>query len=60
MKPPNSSDAVKQNEYNEKLNRTRSKAVRHIILIRHGQYNLDGKNDKERVLTALGKLFYTV
>jgi serine/threonine-protein phosphatase PGAM5 len=30
------------------------KAVRHIILIRHGQYNLSGKTDKERILTDLG------
>lgn len=31
------------------------KAVRHIILIRHGQYNLAGNNDKERTLTPLGR-----
>ena len=30
------------------------KAVRHIILIRHGQYNLAGVGDKERFLTDLG------
>ncbi len=28
--------------------------MRHIILIRHGQYNLSGKTDEEKVLTALG------
>ena len=28
---------------------------RHIILIRHGQYNLDGKTDDQRYLTELGK-----
>jgi len=27
---------------------------RNIILVRHGHYNLDGKDDKERYLTALG------
>lgn len=37
----------------EKANKTKS--VRNIIMIRHGQYNLDGKTDKERVLTALGR-----
>lgn len=55
IKPLSSDDPVKQNEYNEKVKKTRSKAYRHIILIRHGQYNLSGKNDEERVLTALGK-----
>ena len=29
-------------------------ATRNIILIRHGQYNLDGVKDEERYLTALG------
>ncbi|XP_023338968.1 serine/threonine-protein phosphatase PGAM5, mitochondrial isoform X2 [Eurytemora carolleeae] len=29
-------------------------ASRNIILVRHGHYNLDGKDDKERYLTALG------
>jgi serine/threonine-protein phosphatase PGAM5 len=32
-----------------------SKAKRHILLIRHGQYNLNGKTDQERTLTALGR-----
>ncbi|XP_051958902.1 serine/threonine-protein phosphatase PGAM5, mitochondrial-like isoform X2 [Xyrauchen texanus] len=31
------------------------KATRHIFLIRHSQYNLNGKVDKERVLTPLGR-----
>ncbi|XP_022902844.1 serine/threonine-protein phosphatase Pgam5, mitochondrial isoform X2 [Onthophagus taurus] len=30
-------------------------ATRHIILIRHGQYNLEGKTDSERILTGLGR-----
>lgn len=33
-----------------------SKAVRNIFMIRHGQYDLDGKTDKERILTSLGEL----
>lgn len=45
----------KQNAYNEKLEKHRSKAIRHIILIRHGQYNLNGATDPERFLTELGK-----
>jgi hypothetical protein len=31
------------------------KAVRHLILVRHGQYNLKGSTDTERVLTELGR-----
>lgn len=31
------------------------KATRNILLIRHSQYNLSGSNDKERVLTPLGR-----
>ena len=30
-------------------------ATRHIILIRHGQYNLSGLTDQEKYLTELGK-----
>ena len=32
-----------------------SKTQRHIILIRHGQYNLKGKGDAERYLSELGR-----
>lgn len=31
-------------------------AIRHLILIRHGQYNLDGANDGERYLTEIGRV----
>ncbi|KAL7039291.1 hypothetical protein ACKWTF_009853 [Chironomus riparius] len=47
--------AERQNEHNEKLDKHRAKAIRHIILIRHGQYNIHGITDKERVLTELGR-----
>lgn len=50
---PADSDA--QNQYNEKLQKLKPKAVRHIIMIRHGQYYLNGKTDAERVLTTMGK-----
>jgi hypothetical protein len=33
---------------------------RHIILIRHGQYNLDGNGDKEKYLTELGREQVTI
>lgn len=36
----------------EELKKTRGKVIRHIFLIRHGQYNLD---DKAHGLTELGK-----
>ncbi|KAJ4426641.1 hypothetical protein ANN_26439, partial [Periplaneta americana] len=43
------------NRYNEAVEKIKSKAVRHLILIRHGQYHLSGKCDEERVLTDLGR-----
>lgn len=45
----------KENAYNEKLEKQKSKATRHIILIRHGQYNLQGATDPDRLLTELGR-----
>lgn len=42
-------------KYNEKLEAVKPKAVRHLILIRHGQYNLDGLTDDQRYLTEIGK-----
>jgi len=44
-----------ENKHNEKLEAVKSKAVRHILLIRHGQYNLDGSTDTERHLTEVGR-----
>lgn len=40
----------------DKRSHERPTATRHIILVRHGQYNLSGVSDKERILTALGRL----
>lgn len=34
--------------------RIRPTGSRHLILVRHGQYNLDGQTDQERSLTELG------
>uniref|UniRef100_A0A336MRQ6 Serine/threonine-protein phosphatase PGAM5, mitochondrial n=1 Tax=Culicoides sonorensis TaxID=179676 RepID=A0A336MRQ6_CULSO len=48
-------DPESENSYNEKLQKLKPKAVRHIIMIRHGQYYLNGKTDAERVLTPMGK-----
>ncbi|XP_021925691.1 serine/threonine-protein phosphatase Pgam5, mitochondrial-like isoform X2 [Zootermopsis nevadensis] len=43
------------NRYNEAVERVKPKAVRHLLLIRHGQYNMSGKSDEERILTDLGR-----
>ncbi|XP_055609060.1 serine/threonine-protein phosphatase Pgam5, mitochondrial [Uranotaenia lowii] len=47
-------DPLVQNRYNEKLEQKRPRVTRHLILVRHGQYNMDGKNDSERYLTDKG------
>jgi len=39
----------------EKLEKAKAIATRHLILVRHGQYNLSGKTDEERHLTELGR-----
>ena len=44
-----------ENNYNSKIEKHKPTATRHIILIRHGQYNLAGATDAERILTELGR-----
>lgn len=39
----------------ERVAQSQAVATRHLILIRHGQYNLSGKNDLEKSLTTLGR-----
>jgi len=39
----------------EDLENLKSTATRHIFLIRHGQYNLQGFDDNEHILTELGR-----
>ncbi|XP_052738931.1 serine/threonine-protein phosphatase Pgam5, mitochondrial isoform X2 [Bicyclus anynana] len=55
VKPPKSDKPEDDNRYNEQIEKSKSKAVRHLFLIRHGQYNLEGATDKERILTELGR-----
>lgn len=55
VKPLKSDKPEAENEYNEKIEKAKGKAVRHLFLIRHGQYFVDGATDKERTLTDLGK-----
>lgn len=45
-----------ENKINEQIEKYKAKFTRHIFLIRHGQYNLEGKTDQERALTELGKI----
>lgn len=56
VKPMKIKNEEDENKYNEKIESRKSKATRHLILIRHGQYNLQGTTDSERVLTELGLL----
>ncbi|XP_044145965.1 serine/threonine-protein phosphatase PGAM5, mitochondrial isoform X1 [Bufo gargarizans] len=44
-----------EEELNQHLIKHKPKATRHIFLIRHSQYTLDGKTDVDRVLTPLGR-----
>ncbi|XP_063929716.1 serine/threonine-protein phosphatase Pgam5, mitochondrial isoform X2 [Zophobas morio] len=47
---------TESNRINEEIMSQKPKSVRHIILIRHGQYNVEGQTDAERTLTRLGKV----
>jgi serine/threonine-protein phosphatase PGAM5 len=53
VKPIKDSEGQKQIPP-EKEKEAKATVVRHIILIRHGQYNLSGKVDVERTLTEVG------
>lgn len=55
VKPKIINDEIDENKCNEKYEAKKAKVVRHILLIRHGQYYTNGKTDAERVLTELGK-----
>ncbi|XP_072044683.1 serine/threonine-protein phosphatase PGAM5, mitochondrial-like isoform X2 [Amphiura filiformis] len=41
--------------FQAELNKLKPVANRHIFMIRHGHYNVDGETDEQRVLTALGQ-----
>ncbi|XP_045523193.1 serine/threonine-protein phosphatase Pgam5, mitochondrial isoform X1 [Pieris brassicae] len=55
VKPAKNGKIEDDNRYNEQIEKAKSKAVRHLFLIRHGQYNVDGNTDKDRILTELGR-----
>lgn len=42
-------------ENGAEVENNKPRATRHIFLIRHSQYNLNGNGDKERTLTPLGR-----
>lgn len=46
------SDLEQENKHSDKLDKAKAIATRHLILVRHGQYNLEGKTDEERMLTG--------
>lgn len=52
---PSNGTPEDDNRYNTQLSKAKSKATRHLLLIRHGQYNLDGNSDKQHILTELGR-----
>jgi serine/threonine-protein phosphatase PGAM5 len=56
VKPPKKASTSDDEEAKavERLEKKRSKAIRHILLIRHGQYHLKGTCDEERHLSELG------
>ncbi|KAM3963925.1 phosphoglycerate mutase 5 isoform 2-T2 [Aphomia sociella] len=56
VKPRKTDKPEDENRYNEQLEKSKSKAVRHLFFIRHGQYHTEGKTDKERTLTDLGRI----
>lgn len=47
-------ESVSEDPSSEQDN-SKPKATRHILLIRHSQYNLSGNGDTERILTPLGR-----
>uniref|UniRef100_A0A182Q424 Serine/threonine-protein phosphatase PGAM5, mitochondrial n=1 Tax=Anopheles farauti TaxID=69004 RepID=A0A182Q424_9DIPT len=48
-------DPESQNDYNKAVEMKKGRAIRHLILVRHGQYNMDGLTDSQRTLTELGR-----
>ncbi|XP_060077034.1 serine/threonine-protein phosphatase PGAM5, mitochondrial-like [Ylistrum balloti] len=58
VRPPksnNSSDEKNAKDAKNELKKHAPTATRHLLLIRHGQYNTDGEDDSQRYLTELGR-----
>lgn len=45
---------VEKNDYNNNIKKQTPTATRHLLLVRHGQYNLLGATDEQCKLTELG------
>lgn len=52
IRPSDSGEDDKR--FTKELEEVRPKATRHLLLIRHGQYNMSGKTEIQRVLTDKG------
>ena len=48
--------STKKDASNESVAQKKPKASRHLLLIRHGQYSVNGETDDQRTLTPLGCL----
>ncbi|XP_043255827.1 serine/threonine-protein phosphatase Pgam5, mitochondrial [Colletes gigas] len=55
VKPMKGNSVSDENAYNQELSVKKAKVIRHILLIRHGQYNIEGKTDCDRTLTDRGR-----
>lgn len=55
MTPPQQEDLNSEDGSCPSKPEPKPTASRHLILIRHGQYNLAGESDEERILTTLGR-----
>ncbi|XP_069136129.1 serine/threonine-protein phosphatase PGAM5, mitochondrial-like isoform X2 [Argopecten irradians] len=54
-KSKHSSDEKDTKDAENELKKRTPTATRHLLLIRHGQYNTDGQEDNQRYLTELGR-----
>lgn len=59
VKPRNPKNDINNNivngNFEDRVEKVKPSASRHLIFIRHGQYNLEGVSDSERYLTQLGR-----
>ena len=54
----NSETSFENGDDNKDQNRKRGKATRHLIFVRHGQYNSGKKLDEDKKLTDLGRFVH--
>jgi serine/threonine-protein phosphatase PGAM5 len=56
LKQPKISKDENNNLISNDVEKSKPKSTRHLILIRHGQYNLGGQTDEMKTLTKLGQI----